>query len=90
MSRNRYDRMIEEVFLSAYSEGASSVEFSRDELEKAAEGKEWVIRLAGRSTYRFELREHINLTPSRILHAMKVPDATPGIVEPEEAGNLVR
>ena len=113
MSGNRYDRVIEEVFLATYSEGASSIEFSRDELEKAArrlsialpknlgdiiysfryrtalperiratalEGKEWVIRLAGRSTYRFELRECIDLTPSPRFRAIRVPDATPGVV----------
>ena len=46
---------------------------------RAPEGKEWVIRLAGRARYRFALTS-VSIRPNAMLVAIKVPDATPGIV----------
>jgi len=45
----------------------------------APEGKEWVIRLAGRSHYRFALTAVI-IRPNPMLVQIRVPDATPGVV----------
>jgi hypothetical protein len=45
----------------------------------APEGKEWVIRLAGRSRYRFALTAVI-IRPNPMLVQIRVPDATPGVV----------
>src|SRR5579884_3166955 len=85
---NRYDRVIEHVFISRFHPGDRSVDFVRKDLEAAAEqlgieppsnkgdvlysyrfrgalpssitstapsGEEWIIRLAGRGRYRFDL-----------------------------------
>ncbi len=46
---------------------------------RAPEGKEWVIRLAGRSRYRFALTA-VSIRPNPMLVTIKVPDATPGVV----------
>lgn len=45
----------------------------------APEGKEWVIRLAGRGRYRFALTA-LSIRPNPLLVRIKVPDATPGVV----------
>src|SRR5215211_1882564 len=49
-------------------------------LTTAPEGKEWIIRPAGRGRYRFVLVPKTNLNPNEMLSETKVPDATPGIV----------
>ena len=49
-------------------------------LGTAPHGKAWIIRPAGRGKYRFELVRDIPLTPSASLAAIKVPDATPGMI----------
>jgi hypothetical protein len=45
------------------------------------EGMSWVIIPAGRSLYRFELRRQPMVLPDTQLAAVKVPDATPGIIQ---------
>lgn len=47
----------------------------------ASEGKEWIIRPAGRSIYRFALVPEWNLAPNALLSQIKIPDATPGVIE---------
>lgn len=113
---NRYEILIERVFLDSYKVGASVVPFSRTEFEPAAnklgitlpknlgdviysfkfrtdlppgiastapKGKEWTIRPAGRARYKFVLtREGSNIIlPNARLVEIKVPDATPGLIE---------
>lgn len=46
---------------------------------RAPGGKEWVIRLAGRSRYRFALTT-VSIRPNPMLLQIRVPDATPGMV----------
>lgn len=48
--------------------------------EKAPEGKEWVIKPAGRAHYCFTLTTLKTLVPSTMLAETKIPDATPGII----------
>ncbi|MHB8618553.1 MAG: endonuclease [Chloroflexota bacterium] len=47
---------------------------------KAPEGKEWIIRPAGRSRYRFVATATGTILPSSLVAETKVPDATPGII----------
>ena len=47
----------------------------------APPGKEWIIRPAGRSKYRFALVAEWIVAPNPIFSAIKVPDATPGLIE---------
>ena len=42
--------------------------------------KEWVIQLAGHSTYRFRLCEESRIVPRPDLITIKIPDATPEII----------
>jgi hypothetical protein len=44
-------------------------------------GKEWVIKNIGRSQYIFEQLANSRILPDNMLMAIKIPDATPGIVE---------
>lgn len=46
----------------------------------APTGQQWVIRKAGRSTYRFVLVAEWAVTPNASLLCIKVPDATPGMI----------
>ncbi len=46
----------------------------------AAEGREWIIELAGRARYRFRLAKVSRVIPRPDLVAVKVPDATPEII----------
>ena len=48
---------------------------------QAPEGKEWVIRPAGRARYEFALVSAAAIAPSRMLAETKIPDATPGVIE---------
>jgi hypothetical protein len=43
--------------------------------------KEWVIKSVGRSQYAFEQLANSRILPDNMLMAIKIPDATPGIVE---------
>lgn len=114
MAKNRYEKILEEVFLNAYTEGAGRVCFSREDIEKAAkrrkialpknigdliysfrfrtsfpasiqerapQGKEWIIRLAGRAKYCFVATTTTFLAPRSDMLVTKVPDSTPGIIE---------
>lgn len=48
--------------------------------EKATEGRQWIIRPAGRSRYCFvQVAEH-NIVPTAMKAETKIPDATPGLV----------
>jgi hypothetical protein len=52
-----------------------------DPIKKTAPpGYAWLIRLAGRSQYRFVLVRDQPLAPNELVHATKVPEATPGII----------
>jgi hypothetical protein len=47
----------------------------------AEKGKEWVIKNVGRSQYAFEQLLNSRILPDNMLIAIKIPDATPGIVK---------
>ncbi|MGH9901342.1 MAG: endonuclease, partial [Pyrinomonadaceae bacterium] len=47
---------------------------------RAAEGKQWLIRPAGRSRYCFVLAAEQSIAPTPLKAETKVPDATPGLV----------
>jgi len=47
---------------------------------RAGKGSAWIIRPAGRARYRFVRIPDVPLTPNEHMVAIKVPDATPGIV----------
>lgn len=47
----------------------------------APEGTEWIIRSVGRSKYRFALVRETALIPEPLMAKIKVPDATPGLIE---------
>ncbi len=46
----------------------------------ASNGREWIIRPAGRAKYRFVLVSEALIVPRALMAETKVPDATPGIV----------
>ena len=46
----------------------------------ASEGREWIIRPAGRSKYMFVLVSYSNVTPSQIMVDTKILEATPGVI----------
>lgn len=48
---------------------------------KAPKNKEWVIKNIGRAKYSFELVSEARIIPDSMMMAIKIPDATPGIVE---------
>lgn len=112
--KNRYTRIIEEIFQNNYSQGKLEVGFNREELtavasklkialpknlgdilytfryraelpesirEKAPPGMEWIIRPAGRGKYQFALVPQASIEPNRNLSKIKIPDATPGVIE---------
>jgi len=47
----------------------------------APAGREWIIRAAGRSKYRFALVAEWSVVPNPNWSAIKVPDSTPGLIE---------
>jgi hypothetical protein len=47
---------------------------------KESEGRQWIIRPAGRSRYCLVLVNEQNITPTAMKAETKVPDATPGLV----------
>jgi hypothetical protein len=47
---------------------------------KAPEGKEWIIRPAGRSKYKFVLVNKYAIVPNKLLAETKILDSTPGMV----------
>ncbi len=110
---NRYAQIIERIFFTHYTKGATEVCFERREIEtvakelninlpknlgdiiysfryrvalpekikdKASEGKQWIIRPAGRSRYCFVQVSEQNIMPAEMKAETKIPDATPGLV----------
>jgi hypothetical protein len=53
----------------------------------APQGLEWVIKLAGRGLYRFELVSEARVVPNPNLIVTKVPDATPEIIGQHALGD---
>ncbi|HEX5151732.1 MAG TPA: hypothetical protein VFW07_09795 [Parafilimonas sp.] len=49
-------------------------------IKKAPEGFEWIIRPAGRSSYKIVLAKQTNFKPTEHLAETKILDATPGII----------
>ncbi len=47
---------------------------------KAPKGKEWIIRPAGASKYRFVAGSRATIAPSKMMAETKVPDSTPGVI----------
>lgn len=47
---------------------------------KAPKGKEWIIRPAGKSKYRFVATAQATITPNKLMAETKVPDSTPGVI----------
>lgn len=117
---NRYSRLIERVFVNNYSEDATEVPFTREDLETAAEeegiklpknlgdvlysfrfryplpeliqamapeGKQWVIRGAGRAMYVFAAVGTTRVVPTERLIVTKVPDSTPEIIGANTLGD---
>jgi hypothetical protein len=62
-----------------------SFRFRKDVPQKISElapaGQEWVIELAGQSVYLFKLRKLNRIIPSASAFRIKIPDATPQIIE---------
>jgi hypothetical protein len=48
--------------------------------EKAPEGLEWMIRLAGRAKYMFVAVKQARIIPTERMVETKIPDATPGVI----------
>lgn len=51
-----------------------------ESIQARAAGDAWLIRLAGRSKYRFVLVPNRPIAPNEAMLATKVPDSTPGII----------
>lgn len=47
----------------------------------APEGREWIIRSAGTGKYTFVAVIPLDLAPNRTMAVVKIPDATPGVIE---------
>lgn len=47
---------------------------------RAPKGKEWIIRPAGASKYRFVVVDKATITPNKMMAETKVPDSTPGVI----------
>lgn len=47
---------------------------------KAPKGKEWIIRPAGASRYRFVASSRAKIAPVKMMAETKVPDSTPGVI----------
>lgn len=111
--RSRYASIIESIFLERYREGATELDFDREEFaehadrleidlpknlgdviyrfrfrksmpeviqERAPDGLEWVIRLAGRGKYKFVAVKQALVVPTENMAETKIPDATPGVI----------
>jgi hypothetical protein len=48
--------------------------------DRAPDGKEWIIRPAGKGRYRFVAVDSAAVLPNERMSATKVPDATPGVI----------
>ena len=49
--------------------------------QTAPPGQQWIIEGRGRGLYRFVLEEFFEITPRQGLAQIKIPDATPGIID---------
>lgn len=49
-------------------------------LQKAPEGKTWIIRSVGRAKYRFVLVSDTPLMPNPNMSVTRIPDSTPGLI----------
>ena len=49
-------------------------------LDRAPKGKQWVIRGAGKSHYKFSAIKAANMVPNAMMVVTKVPDSTPGVI----------
>jgi hypothetical protein len=49
--------------------------------DRAPEGREWVIRPAGKGKYRFSAVKFANIQPTPGRKVISIPDGTPGIIE---------
>ena len=111
--QSRYASIIESIFLERYWEGATELDFDREEFaehaarleidlpknlgdviyrfrfrkampgaiqERAPDGLEWVIRLAGRGKYKFVAVKQALVIPTDNMAEAKIPDATPGVI----------
>ncbi|HAU39110.1 MAG TPA: endonuclease [Phycisphaerales bacterium] len=47
----------------------------------APPGKNWIIKLAGKGKYKFELVAGGHILPNEMLADIKIPDATPGVID---------
>lgn len=112
--QNRYQRIIEHVFLQKFRKGASEVRFNRGDIEAATKalglppvknlgdliytfryraelpeavrakcpaGNEWRIVPDGTARYRFKSALPVHILPNPRLAEIKVPNATPAIIE---------
>lgn len=110
---SRYASILESIFLERYREGATELDFDREEFarhaeqldidlpknlgdviyrfrfrkamptaiqERAPQGLEWVIRLAGRSKYKFVAVKQALIVPTENMAEIRIPDATPGVI----------
>lgn len=57
------------------------VDFPAIFTETAPVGNEWSIESTGTARYAFALRQIVRIAPNPMLAAIKIPDATPGIIE---------
>ena len=55
-------------------------DFPKQIIEKAREGKSWVILSEGRSRYQFALVAVSKIIPNQNLLEIKIPDSTPGLI----------
>lgn len=55
--------------------------------DRAPAGKQWIIRPAGRSRYKFVATTLTTIIPNKMLAETKVPDATPGIITMYASGD---
>ncbi|OUO88984.1 endonuclease [Gordonibacter sp. An230] len=53
----------------------------------APEGREWVIRGAGKARYAFELVKKVRIVPNETMIVTKVPDSTPEIISAAAQGD---
>lgn len=57
------------------------IELPRAILKHAPEGKEWVIRPAGKGRYKFSLTNNARILPNSQLAIIPILDSTPGLIE---------
>lgn len=58
-----------------------------EEIRATAPGRHWVIINSGRSTYRFVVRDALEVVPNPLAAMTRIPDATPGIIKMHAKGD---